>query len=69
VEVLRYSKSDGMFKILQKLYPGTEDFSWNGVDERFTEDSIYYVRLRQVGLVRNHVAMAWSSPIWAMREQ
>ena len=68
VEVLRYSKSEGMFKVLHKLHPGTEDFSWNATDENFSEDSIYYVRLRQVGLIRDHISMAWSSPIWVKRE-
>jgi hypothetical protein len=68
VEVLRHSKSKGMFTVLHTLHPGTADFSWNAADESFTEDSIYYVRLRQVGLVRDHVSMAWSSPIWVKHE-
>lgn len=67
LEVLRYAKSEGMFKVLHTLRPGTVDFSWSATDESFTEDSIYYVRLRQAGLVRGHVAMAWSSPIWVKR--
>lgn len=68
VEVLRFSKSDGVFKVLRTLHPGVIDFEWGAADKSFTEDSIYYVRLRQAGLVRNHVAMAWSSPIWVKRE-
>lgn len=68
VEVLRFSKSDGVFKVLRTLHPGVIDFEWGAADKSFTEDSIYYVRLRQAGLVRNHVAMAWSSPIWVKWE-
>jgi hypothetical protein len=68
VEVLRYAKSEGRFQVLHTLHAGSVDFSWNATDESFTEDSIYYVRLRQVGLVRDHVSMAWSSPIWVKRE-
>jgi hypothetical protein len=69
VEVLRYSTSDGGFQILHTMHPRTADFSWNAADETFREDSTYYVRLRQFGLVRNHVAMAWSSPIWVKSER
>jgi len=69
VEVLRYSNSAGGFQILQTMHPGTADFSWNATDETFREDSTYYVRLRQFGLVRDHVAMAWSSPIWVKSER
>jgi len=69
VEVLRYSNSAGGFQILQTMHPATADFSWNAADETFREDSTYYVRLRQFGLVRDHVAMAWSSPIWVKSER
>lgn len=68
VDVLRYSNSAGGFQILQTMHPGTADFRWNAADDTFREDSTYYVRLRQVGLVRDHVAMAWSSPIWVKSE-
>jgi hypothetical protein len=68
VEVLRSVNSEQRFKVLHTLHPGTLDFSWSATDESFAEDSIYYVRLRQVGLVRDRIAMAWSSPIWVKRE-
>ena len=64
LEVLRHSKSERMFIVLRTLHPGTPDFTWSGTDETFTQDSIYYVRLRQAGLIRGRIAMAWSSPIW-----
>jgi len=44
------------------------DFNWTNTDETFHEDAIYYVRLRQTGLVRDRIAMAWSSPIWVKRQ-
>jgi hypothetical protein len=69
VEVLRYSNSDGGFQILHTMHPRTADFSWNAVDETFREDSTYYVRLRQFRLVRDRVAMAWSSPIRVKSER
>ncbi|MGH9327481.1 MAG: hypothetical protein ACRD2B_12465 [Terriglobia bacterium] len=68
VEVLRYSKSDGAFVVIHTLYPEGADFTWSQADADFKEDSIYYVRLRQVRLVRTRIAMAWSSPIWVKRE-
>lgn len=67
VEVLRYSKSDGAFLVIHTLYPEGPDFTWRQADTTFKEDSVYYVRLRQVRLVRTRVAMAWSSPIWVKR--
>ena len=67
VEVLRYSKSEPRFHVLFTFHPGDTDFEWAGADSTFLEDSIYYVRLREAGLVRNRVAMAWSSPIWVRK--
>jgi hypothetical protein len=64
IEILRYAKSDGMFLVINTLYPDDADFTWSGSDAEFKEDSIYYLRLRQVRMVRTRVAMAWSSPIW-----
>jgi hypothetical protein len=67
VQVLRHSKSDGAFVIIYTLSPDGADFTWSQTDATFNEDSIYYVRLRQVRTVRTRVAMAWSSPIWVRR--
>ena len=67
VEVLRYLKSEGAFKVRYTLEPRDYDITWTQTDEDFKEDSIYYVRLKQAGLVRNRIAMAWSSPIWVKR--
>jgi hypothetical protein len=64
IEVLRHSKSEAGFHVLFTFHPGHTDFEWAGADTTFREASIYYVRLREAGLVRNRVAMAWSSPIW-----
>ncbi len=64
VEVLRYCKTDGVFRIIHRIEPDALDFSWRSLDRTFREDSIYYVRLRQAALIRNRIAMAWSSPIW-----
>jgi hypothetical protein len=66
--VLRYSASAGAFRIVFDLRPDTMDFNWTKADESFHEDAIYYVRLRQIGLVRDRIAMAWSSPIWVKRQ-
>ena len=67
VHVLRFSKSDGAFVVIFTLSPDGPDFIWSQTDTTFKEDSIYYVRLRQAGMVRSRVAMAWSSPIWVKR--
>jgi hypothetical protein len=67
LEVLRYCKTDGHFKVIFSLHPDSFDLNWTGLDKTLEEDSIYYVRLRQAGLIRNQIAMAWSSPIWVKR--
>ena len=67
VEVLRYSKLDGGFKVIFRLRPDGLDFTWSNRDIGFQDDSIYYVRLQQEGMIRNRVAMAWSSPIWVKK--
>jgi hypothetical protein len=64
VQVLRYSKSQGHFAVIDSLHPRALDFTWARVDAGFREDSIYYVRLRQQGHIGGRIAMAWSSPIW-----
>jgi hypothetical protein len=67
IEILRFGKSDGTFLVINTLYPDDADFTWSGSDPAFKEDSIYYLRLRQVRMVRTRVAMAWSSPIWTRK--
>lgn len=67
VEVLRYSNSGNAFEVIYDIHPSGPDVEWSRSDETVKEDSIYYVRLRQVGTIRNKIAMAWSSPIWVKR--
>lgn len=67
IEILRFGKSDGTFLVINTLYPDDADFTWSGSDPAFKEDSIYYLRLRQVRMVRTRVAMTWSSPIWVKK--
>jgi hypothetical protein len=55
------------FKVIHVLQPKEYDITLTYVDKDFTEDSIYYVRLKQAGLVSGRVSMAWSSPIWVKR--
>ena len=64
LKVLRYSKTDRGFKVIYRIHPDSSDFFWHTNDNSFQEDSIYYVRLRQSGMVRDRISMAWSSPIW-----
>ena len=67
VEILRFGRSDGKFTVIHSLKPGTMDVTWDGRDEGFKEDAVYYARVRQAGKVRNRIAMAWSSPIWVKK--
>lgn len=67
VEILRYSGTDDAFKVIYSLRPHSADFIWTQEDRTFEKDSVYYMRLRQAGIVRNRIVMAWSSPIWVKR--
>jgi hypothetical protein len=67
LEVLRYSSGGNAFEVIYDVHPSGPDLEWSRSDERFIEDSIYYVRLPQVGTIRSKIAMAWSSPIWVKR--
>jgi len=69
IEVLRYSNAAGDFQVLFRIQPDSPDVIWNQVDKTYREDSIYYVRLKEQGEMRNRIIMAWSSPIWVSKEE
>ena len=69
VEILRYSRPDGGFRVIHDLRPAALDFTWSGRDGGFRDDAIYYLRLRQRSPVRGRVVMAWSSPVWVNARQ
>ena len=64
VQILRHSAPDGGFRVIHDLRPNALDFAWSGRDGGFRDDAVYYLRLRQRGLVRGRTVMAWSSPVW-----
>ena len=64
IEILVATASSSVFEVLHRIEPGTEDVTWEGSGPTPTEDSIYYLRLRQASEVRGRISMAWSSPIW-----
>ena len=67
VEILRYSQSDGGFRVIYGLHPDALDYEWSGTDDGFRDDSVYYLRLRQRGSIRGRAVMAWSSPLWVRK--
>ncbi len=69
IEVLRHSESSGGFEVIFRMQPGGLDVTWNTVDQTFRDDSIYYVRLKQQGEIRDRIIMAWSSPIWVTKSK
>ena len=64
VEVLRHVVGRPGFRVVASLRPQADRFDWDVTDDPGPGAAIYYVRLRQHGLVRGVVAMAWSSPVW-----
>ena len=68
LEILRHSKGEKTFRVVRRIEPGKADVAFDWRDDGFSADAIYYVRLRQEGLVRDRVAQAWSSPVWVKRK-
>ena len=64
VEVLRHQVGEPGFRVLSTLHPLDDRVEWDLSDDPGPGAAVYYVRLRQRGLVRGLVAMAWSSPVW-----
>ncbi|MCX6624651.1 MAG: DUF3604 domain-containing protein, partial [Acidobacteria bacterium] len=68
VEVLRHTEGKPGFQVIQRSAPGEEVVRLRFEDSPPKGKAIYYVRLRQRGLVRERIAMAWSSPVWVTVE-
>lgn len=64
VEMLRWQPGTEAFLVCERWEPGTDEFRATWRDEAHVPGTIYYVRVKQKNLVRNRIAMAWSSPIW-----
>lgn len=64
VEVLRHQRGVPGFAVIATLRPHADRFEWAFSDDPPPGEAIYYVRLRQRGLVRGVPVMAWSSPVW-----
>lgn len=64
VEVLRHVDGTPGFQVIQQAAPAEEQVRLRFVDQPPAGKVIYYARLRQRKLVRERVAMAWSSPVW-----
>ena len=63
VQVLRHRKGHPGFQIIRDESPAKEQVVLSFSDGGFTEDAVYYARVRQRHRVRESIAMAWSSPI------
>lgn len=64
VELLRWQPGTEAFQVLERWEPDADECAVSWRDETDVPGAIYYVRVKQAELVRNRVAMAWSSPIW-----
>ncbi len=64
VEMLRWQPGTEAFLVCKRWEPGTDEFRETWRDDAHVPGAIYYVRVKQKDLVRNRIAMAWSSPIW-----
>jgi hypothetical protein len=69
VEVLRWVDGTAGFHVIAQHRGTTESVSWHVTDDPGPTAAIYYVRLRQRGLVRGVTAMAWSSPVWITAQE
>ncbi len=64
IELLRAVEGQPGFRVVAVHRPRADRLEWRVQDDPGAGAAIYYVRLRQRGLVRGVVAMAWSSPVW-----
>jgi Protein of unknown function (DUF3604) len=64
VDVLRHTVGRPGFEVIAAQRPNVDAVTWGFDDDPGPGAAIYYVRLRQRGLVRGVLAMAWSSPVW-----
>ena len=64
VEVLRHVDGRPGFQVIRHSSPADEVVHLRFTDTVPRGPAIYYVRVRQRSLVRERIAMAWSSPIW-----
>ncbi|NWG14488.1 MAG: CehA/McbA family metallohydrolase [Acidobacteria bacterium] len=66
LEVLRHASGTPGFQVIHQSRPAKEHMELSFQDDP-PGDCIYYVRLRQRSMVRERIAMAWSSPIWVKK--
>ena len=64
VEVVKLDLVDKKYERLGILNPGREECEGLFWDKSFSNDSMYYLRMRQERTVREREVWAWSSPIW-----
>jgi hypothetical protein len=57
------------FQVLYDASPAQEDVEFAFEDRELRSDAVYYLRVRQRPLVRERIAMAWSSPIWVKSDR
>ena len=68
VELVKFS--DNKYKVIYKVTPESDTAKFNYTDNNFSEDSMYYLRVKQVNEIWKSpwsygtAEMAWSSPIW-----
>ena len=68
VELIRFSQKTKVFSTVGRWTPNRRELQEELTDPDYSVPSIYYLRLRQQGLVEGRPAMAWSSPIWVTNE-
>jgi hypothetical protein len=68
VELVCHRAGTPNFEVIKTWNPDERHFSARYVDASLDARATYYVRLRQAAPVRDRIAMAWSSPIWVVKQ-
>ena len=68
VELVRFSQATNRFTAIKRWSPNSHEFRAEYTDSEYTVPALYYLRLKQQGLVEGRPAMAWSSPVWVVGE-
>ena len=69
VEILRGDLDAKRFDVVYRREPQAAECAFTWDDPQPVANALYYVRLRQQGLVAGRVAQAWSSPIWVVQSK
>jgi hypothetical protein len=69
IEVLRGDLDAQRFEVVYRREPNAADCAFTWDDPQPVDNALYYVRLRENGMLAGRVVQAWSSPVWVVQSK